>query len=135
VKTTTGDRMPNDAAREEIKALEDKRYRAMIAGDVAVLDDLCSDDLIYTHSKADYDDKQSYLRKVGTRYFTYLEITHPADRILVVNGAALVTGRMTAKVLVAGTIVQVDNRYLAVWVREPDAWKFVAYQPTPIINR
>ena len=55
MKTTTGDRMPNDAAREEIKALEDKRYRAMIAGDVAVLDDLCSDDLIYTHSKADYD--------------------------------------------------------------------------------
>jgi hypothetical protein len=48
--------MPNDAAREEIKALEDKRYRAMIAGDVAVLDDLCSDDLIYTHSKADYHD-------------------------------------------------------------------------------
>jgi hypothetical protein len=37
--------MPNDAAREEIKALEDKRYRAMIAGDVAALDELCSDDL------------------------------------------------------------------------------------------
>ena len=34
-----------------IKALEDRRYRAMIAGDAAVLDELCSDDLIYTHSK------------------------------------------------------------------------------------
>ena len=43
------------------------------------------------------------------------------------------TGRMTAKVLVAGTIVHVDNRYLAVWVRERGAWRFVAYQPTPII--
>jgi hypothetical protein len=31
------------------------------------------------------DDKQSYLHKVGTRYFTYLEITHPADRILVLE--------------------------------------------------
>ena len=108
----------NEAAIAEIKALEDRRYRAMLAGDMAVLDELCSDDLIYTHSKADYDDKRSYLHKVGTRYFTYLEITHPADRILVVDGAALVTGRMTAKVSVAGTIVHVDNRYLAVWVRE-----------------
>jgi len=107
----------------------------MLAGDAAVLDELCSDDLIYTHSKADYDDKRSYLHKVGTRYFTYLEVTHPADRILVVDGAALVTGRMTAKVSVAGTIVHVDNRYLAVWVRERGAWKFVAYQPTPIIHR
>jgi uncharacterized protein DUF4440 len=63
-----------------------------------------------------------------------LKITHPADRILVLEGAALVTGRMTATVLVEGTIVHVDNRYLAVWVREHGVWKFVAYQPTPIIK-
>ena len=123
-----------DAVIEEINGLEDRRYRAMLAGDTAVLDELCSVDLIYTHSKADHDDKQSYLDKVGTRYFTYLEITHPADRILVVEGAALVTGRMTAKVLVEGATVHVDNRYLAVWVREHGVWKFVAYQPTPIIK-
>jgi hypothetical protein len=122
----------HDLAIEEIKALEDRRYGAMIAGDTAVLDELCLDDLIYTHSKADHDDKRSYLHKVGSRYFTYLEITHPADRILVVDSVALVTGRMTAKVLVAGTIVHVDNRYLAVWVRVRGAWKFVAYQPTPL---
>jgi hypothetical protein len=127
--------MPKDrTAIDEIKALEDRRYQAMLAGDTAVLDELCSDNLIYTHSKADYDDKRSYLHKVATRYFTYLEITHPADRILVVDGAALVTGRMTAKVAVEGMIVHVDNRYLAVWVRERGAWKFVAYQPTPIIK-
>jgi hypothetical protein len=125
---------PKQEAIDEIKALEDRRYRAMIAGDIVVLDEICSDDLIYTHSKADYDNKASYLHKVGTRYFTYLEIIHPADRILVVDGAALVTGRMAAKVSVAGTIVHVNNRYLAVWVREDGAWKFVAYQPTPIID-
>src|ERR1700760_4403197 len=102
----------DSAAIIEIKALEDRRYRAMLAGDTAALDELCSDDLIYTHSKADHDDKPSYLHKVGTRYFTYFEITHPADRVLVVEGAALVTGRMTAKVLVEGTVVPVDNRYL-----------------------
>ena len=40
--------MPKDeAAIAEIKALEDRRYRAMLAGDMAVLDELCSDDLIY----------------------------------------------------------------------------------------
>ena len=91
-----------DITINEIKALEDRRYRAMIDGDTAVLDALCSDDLIYTHSKGDHDDKRSYLHKVGSRHFIYLEITHPANRILVVDGAALVTGRMTAKVSVAG---------------------------------
>jgi hypothetical protein len=123
-----------DLAINEIKALEDRRYRAMLDGDTAVLDALCSDDLIYTHSKGDYDDKPSYLHKVGSRHLTYLEMTHPVDRILVVDGAALVTGRMTAKVSVTGKIVHIDNRYLAVWVREHGGWKFVAYQPTPIID-
>jgi hypothetical protein len=66
----------HDVAIDEIKALEERRYRAMIAGDAAVLDELCSDDLIYTHSKGDHDDKRSYLHKVGSCYFTYLEITH-----------------------------------------------------------
>jgi len=47
----------------------------MLDGDTAVLDALCSDDLTYTHSKGDHDDKRSYLHKVGSRYFTYLEIT------------------------------------------------------------
>ena len=88
----------DDATIDEIKTLEERRYRAMLAGDTVVLDELCSDDLIYTHSKADFDDKPTYLHKVGSRYFTYLEITHPADRILLVDSAALVTGRMTAKV-------------------------------------
>ncbi len=122
-------------AINEIKALEDRRYRAMLDGDTSILAELCSEDLIYTHSKGDHDDKRSYLHKVGSRHFTYLEITHPADRVLVVEGAALVTGRMTAKVSVAERgIVHVDNRYLAVWVREHGGWKFVAYQPTPIID-
>jgi hypothetical protein len=33
---------------DEIKALEDRRYQAMLAGDTTVLDELCSDNLIYT---------------------------------------------------------------------------------------
>ena len=120
-----------DVAIDEIKALEERRYRAMIAGDAAVLDELCSDDLIYTHSKGDHDDKRSYLHKVGSRYFTYLEITHLADRILVVDSAALVTGRMTARVSVAGTS---STSTIAISRSGCSAWKFVAYQPTPIID-
>ena len=58
----------------------------MIGGDTAVLDELYSQDIIYTHSKAGkFDDKPSYLHKVGSRYFTYLEITRPAGRVVVVN--------------------------------------------------
>jgi hypothetical protein len=75
----------DDAAIDEIKTLEERRYRSHDRRRRRRARRLCSDDLIYTHSKGDHDDKRSYLHKVGSRYFTYLEITHPADRILVVD--------------------------------------------------
>ncbi len=56
--------MPDaDVAINEIKALEERRYRAMLDGDTAVLDALFSDDLIYTHSKGDHDDKRAISTK------------------------------------------------------------------------
>lgn len=46
--------MPEAAlAITEIQSLEDRRYRAMIDGDTAVLNELCSDDPFYTHSQGD----------------------------------------------------------------------------------
>ena len=60
----------------------------------------CSTNFVRTQSKGDHDDKRSYLHKIGTRYFTYFEITHPTDRILVFDSAALVTGRM--RIIVEG---------------------------------
>lgn len=85
-----------------IKKLEDRRYQAMLDGDVAVLGELCSERLIYTHSRGDNDDKQSYLYKIASGVFDYLEISHPADRIIILEGAVLITGRMTARIAVAG---------------------------------
>lgn len=124
----------HENSSEQISELEEQRYQAMLDGDVAKLSELCSDRLFYTHSNGDRDDKESYLAKVRTNVFVYHEIAHPADRILVANGAALVTGRMTAKVSVTGSVRTIDNSYLAVWMQEAGTWKFVAYQPTPILG-
>ena len=69
----------------------------MIDGDTAVLDELCSDDFIYTHSKGDHDDKRSYLHKVGSRYFTFIEITHPADTAAMRFWALLASGQINMR--------------------------------------
>lgn len=122
-----------DKVIAEIEALEDDRYKAMLSGDVAALDALCSERLCYTHSRGERDSKRSYLDKVSLGIFHYHEIEHPADAFVVLDGAVLVTGRMTARVTVAGEIREIDNSYLAVWGREDRDWKFVAYQPTPIL--
>lgn len=124
-----------DNDQRTILDLEDRRYEAMLSGDVAQLSELCSARLSYTHSRGERDDKKSYLEKVAAGFFVYHEIAHPADNVILAGDAALVTGRMTARVSVSGAVRHIDNSYLAAWLREDGgAWRLVAYQPTPIVT-
>src|SRR6185437_10369925 len=55
------DLMTADDAAKQISELEARRYQAMTAADLPVLEELFSADLVYTHSDASADSKQSYL--------------------------------------------------------------------------
>jgi Domain of unknown function (DUF4440) len=123
----------NDAKR--LSELEERRYQAMLDADLETLSELCSDNLLYTHSNGDRDDKASYLAKVRSGVFVYHSVAHPADRTLIANGTALISGRMTADVAVNGEMRHIDNGYLAVWMKEQGTWRFVAYQPTPLSKK
>lgn len=71
--------MSEKDAAAAIRALEEKRFQAMRDADIATLDALLSDRLLYTHSNASVDTKQSYLDKVKSKYFDYLEIDSIED--------------------------------------------------------
>jgi ketosteroid isomerase-like protein len=116
---------------EEIRALENRRYQAMTDGDVGTLAELCAEDLVYTHSNAERDTKDSYLRKVRESYFVYGEISHPEERIIFAGDCAVVVGAMRADVTLQGVPRRLDNSALAVWTRSSGRWRLLAYQPTP----
>jgi len=117
---------------DEIRKLEDRRYQAMLDGDVAVLDDLLATELVYTHSNAESDSKASYLDKVGRGVFRYFDIARLEEEILVLGDTAIVTGRMVARIEAGGTMRHLNNRFAAVWVLRNGRWTLVIYQPTPI---
>lgn len=118
-------------AERAVRAAEDRRYAAMRDGDVATLDELCADELSYTHSSGSRDTKAEFLEKVGSGHFVYLRIDHPVDRVQVYGDTALVIGRMGADLEVQGRPRTLDNFALAVWTRTSGAWRLVAYAPTP----
>ncbi|MGO4666944.1 nuclear transport factor 2 family protein [Bosea sp. 2RAB26] len=121
-----------DPTIRAIEQLEKRRYDAMLQADLAVLGDMLSDNLAYTHSNAARDAKESYLEKVGAKFFDYHAISNEDQEIKVFGDVALVTGVMKAEVTVNGTAKSLNNRYLAVWLREAGEWRFVAYAPTPV---
>jgi ketosteroid isomerase-like protein len=114
----------------QISALEARRYAAVTAGDVAALDELFAADLVYTHSDASADSKQSYLEKLASGHFKYGPISHPEHSIVVHGDCALVFGDMRGEVQIGGQVRVLNSRSLAVWVRENESWALLAFQPT-----
>jgi ketosteroid isomerase-like protein len=122
----------DDVAAKQISALEARRYQAMTDADIATLDELLSADLVYTHSDATSDSKQSYLDRLANRYFDYGPIAHPEHSIVVRGDCAIVIADMRGEVRVEGgpTPRVLNSRSLAVWVRENGNWALLAFQPT-----
>ena len=121
---------PDDV--QAVLAAEDRRYRAMVDGDLDTLAELLADGVCYTHSSGSRDTRDEYLAKLRSRYYVYRRAEHPVDRVEVTGDTAIVVGRMTALVDVAGVPKSLDNLALAVWTRAGGAWRLLAYAPTAL---
>jgi hypothetical protein len=115
-----------------VLAAEDRRYAAMVDGDLGVLDELYADELSYTHSNGVRDTKAEYFAKLRERYYVYHHIDHPVERVEVAGDAAMVVGRMTADLDSGGVRKTIDCLAIAVWTRSASTWRLLAYAPTPL---
>lgn len=118
---------------EEIGALEDSRYSAMLTGDVGTLERLLHPELIYMHSTGVADSKVSYIAGLREGVWDYQHIERIEQRIVVQGGTALVFNRLVIKIKVRGVLKELDNRALAVWSEDNDEWRLVGLQSEPTV--
>ncbi|RMB85968.1 nuclear transport factor 2 family protein [Streptomyces shenzhenensis] len=122
----------DDDIRAEILAVEERRRTALLAVDLATLDDLYDDTLIHTHAPGLTHDKAQLLEHVATRQ-AYLDMTRGPLTIRLIGDVAIMTGRIVNRLdspdgterVVRGQVIQVLRRC------EDDAWRFVSFQMTP----
>jgi hypothetical protein len=115
-----------------VLAAEDRRYQAMLDGDLETLDALCADALSYTHSNGVRDTKAEYFAKLRDGYYVNHRIDHPVERVEWAGDAAVVVGRMTADLTSGGVRKNIDCLAIAVWTRDASGWRLLAYAPTPV---
>lgn len=115
-----------------VERLERQRFEAMTKGDLATLGTLLADDLIYTHSNARLDTKQSWLEAMRTGATKYVSI-QPSDLAVSVYGdAAIITGRADLALDSQGQRQQFSIRFTDVWIRRDGRWHMRAWQSTRI---
>ena len=125
--------MDTDHIKREIRGLEERRCQAMIAKDVVALDAMLADSLVYTHYSAATDNKAQYIEAVRTRVFDYKKIER-FDEVTQVYGdhTAVNSGRAEIDVIARGTPKKLNVRFLNVWIKTSQGWRFAAWQSTPI---
>ncbi len=124
--------MDSEATKREIKALEDRRYQAMIAKDANTLDQLLGDGLVYTHSYGGADTKATYMEGVRSKKWNYQLVERPSESIQVYGDSAVVTGHVKINILVDGQPKLLNSRFTNVWVKGAKGWQMVCWQSTPI---
>ena len=117
-----------DQAIADIARLEDERYAAMLAKDIAALERVLHPDLVYMHSSGVADSKASYIAGVGDRVWDYSRIERSEQTVRVSGALALVFNRLKIDLTVRGVAKSLDNRALAVWVAERGVWRLIALQ-------
>jgi uncharacterized protein (TIGR02246 family) len=116
----------------EIRALEDRRYQAMIDKDLATLDEIFADELTYTHSNALVDTKKSFLGAIEKRVFDYREAKRLEEDVVAFGDAARITGHVQLHVVAGKRDVNLNARFTILYVRQDGRWRFAAWQSTPI---
>jgi uncharacterized protein (TIGR02246 family) len=116
----------------ELSSLEDRRCAAMVRADIASLEELFADDLIWVHSSAHKDTKASYLAALSQGATRYLEIDRSEEVIRVRGDVAVINGVADMRAIVRGEEMVLRNRYLNVWTREDGRWRMSAWQSTAV---
>ena len=118
-------------SKDDILALEQRRFKAMIAGDAGELETLLHRDLKYTHSSGAVDSKDSYTRGVREKLWDYQSIKTSSETVSVHDDTALVHCRLQIDLEVKGAPRQVDSIALTVWIKDEGRWQVLAVHSTP----
>ena len=114
---------------------EEQRRQAMLSGDIAALEALLSEGLVYVHSTGGRDTKTSYLDKMASGSLKYLPLSVEDLQVHAAGPGEMVTGRMSAEVIIGGQSKAVRSLFLTVWMPELGAegrqrMRMLAYQGT-----
>ena len=118
--------------KDELRKLEDRRYRAMCDADAATLDELLADTLVYTHSYGGADSKSSYLDGIRAKKWQYRKIERPKEDMQIHGDCAVITGRVRIELVSDGQPKTLNSAYTNVWVKGAKGWQMVAWQSTPL---
>lgn len=118
-----------DADFAAVRRADEERIAATIAGDATKLSQLLSEQLRYAHADGRIQGKIQFVAAASGNTTKYLSVV-PRDVEFqqIAAGAVAMSGQAHLVVVVSGSRVEFDLRFLAIWREEAGQWRLLAYQ-------
>jgi len=110
--------------------LDKKRMNAMAQKDIATLNDLISDDLIYTHSSARLDTKKSLIGNMESGSTVYTSVVPSDVKAQDLGDTVVLTGSCRIGVNSGGRANSFGVRFTDVYAKKGGRWQMVTWQST-----
>jgi len=110
--------------------LDARRMRAMAEKDVGTLKEILAEDLIYTHSSARLDTKQSLIGAMESGATVYTEVTPSDVKAQDCGDAVVLTGVAKIGVTSGGKPNAFTVRFTDVYANRGGHWQMVTWQST-----
>ena len=111
---------------QKVLELDRKRMSAMAEKDIGTLAALLSDDLVYTHSSARLDTKQSLIEAMQSGATVYSAVEPTDVKAQDFGDAVVLTGSARIAVAVNGKPNAFSVRFTDVYVNRDGQWQMVA---------
>jgi ketosteroid isomerase-like protein len=115
---------------ETIVALDRKRMAAMAEKDIATLNELIADDLVYTHSSARIDTKKSLIDNMQSGRTVYSAVVPSQVKAQDCGDAVVLTGVARISVNSGGNAMNFGVRFTDVYANRGGRWQMVTWQST-----
>jgi hypothetical protein len=119
-------------AGDELLQTQVRRFEALIENDQIELEQLLADDLIYTHSNAQVENKQEFLSTLKSQKLIYKSVQPDELKVRLLGSVGIITGKADIVVEQEGKINTFHLRFMDVYTKRKGRWQQVGWQSTRI---
>ena len=115
---------------QKVIDLDRQRMTAMAQKDIAKLNELIADDLVYTHSSARLDTKASLIGNMESGSTVYTSVVPSDVKAQDLGDTVVLTGSCRISVNSGGNAMNFGVRFTDVWVNKGGKWQMATWQST-----
>jgi hypothetical protein len=130
-----------DAKRESdaeiqkaILAVDNERYEAMQKKDMAALDRLHADGLVFINTKGRMLNKAEYMEEIRSGNLKFLSVETDDYTFCIYGDTVIMSGRAKSVVEYHGVVNKRPRRFTSVFIKLQGQWHLVAHQATLIAD-